>query len=113
MSKDNVLIAEFMNLESELLAKGLFQRKYKHSFSSHGFSDWASEEMLEFHSSWNWLMPVVEKIRETAGALSSQDPIEKQRAFLLFSLGITTPIKTVYIYAVNYIKYYNKANETN
>lgn len=58
----NKLCAEFLNLESKPLAKGLYQIQYKHSISRHGFSEWTNEEMLLFDSDWNWIMEVVEKI---------------------------------------------------
>ena len=51
---DNKLIAEFMqSIEDGLYLDGLY-------FHKGGYYD----TNMEFHTSWDWLMPVVEKIEE-------------------------------------------------
>lgn len=52
--KDNKLIAEFMGI------------RYEENKNSHE-SSWAYYEdcELEYHTSWDWLMPVVEKCYES------------------------------------------------
>ena len=52
---NNKLIAEFMGLQ---FSKGEY---YRPLFNS---GDWISEDELHYHTSWDWLMPVVEKIED-------------------------------------------------
>ena len=59
------------------------------------------------YKDWNKLMTVVKKIRETAHCVLATDSQEKKNAFLIFSLNITTPIETVFMYVCNYINWYN------
>ena len=48
---DNQIIAEFMGI------------RYAENRNSHKSSDYYYEDIeLEYHTSWDWLMPVVEKI---------------------------------------------------
>jgi len=48
----NKRIAEFMGLE---FSKGEYYRPIYNS------GDWISQDQLQYHTSWDWLMPVVEK----------------------------------------------------
>ena len=50
---DNKLIAEFMEFK---FSKGEYYRPLYNS------GDWIPEDELQFHESWDWLMPVVDKI---------------------------------------------------
>lgn len=51
----NKLIAEFMDIETTLHDCNVFYR----------FGCYLKDvSVLEYHSSWNWLMPVVEKIKQ-------------------------------------------------
>ena len=53
--KDNKMIAEFMQLPTEI-----FQPR---GIINYGIDDsWYEEHELSYHLSWDWLMPVVEKI---------------------------------------------------
>lgn len=59
---DNELIAEFMELPAQESEQDGF-RLYTHVDYDGG--DWAyGPDDLEYHKSWDWLMPVVEKIAE-------------------------------------------------
>ena len=50
--KENKLIAEFMGI------------RYEENKNSHESSEYYYEDCeLEYHTSWEWLMPVVERIR--------------------------------------------------
>ena len=49
--KNNKLIAEFMGLEN-----GLYH------FQNHDTDMYYTDSELKFHTSWDWLMPVVEEI---------------------------------------------------
>ena len=52
MKKENKLIAEFMGMEE---SNGEY---YKRIYNS---GDWIPLDELKFDTSWDWLMPVVEK----------------------------------------------------
>tara|TARA_R110000787_G_scaffold222206_1_gene330862 strand:+ start:455 stop:862 length:408 start_codon:yes stop_codon:yes gene_type:complete len=56
--EDNKLIAEFMELPTEVSKEGLlnyYHRKYNSG-------TWYEEHELSYEVSWEWLMPVVKKI---------------------------------------------------
>tara|TARA_R110002096_G_scaffold111202_3_gene242819 strand:- start:1778 stop:2071 length:294 start_codon:yes stop_codon:yes gene_type:complete len=54
MKEDNKLIADFMGLSMETTSSGT--PNYEHK----GF--WYGLHELQYHLSWNWLMPVVKRI---------------------------------------------------
>jgi len=56
--KDNKLIAEFMELPTEVFNSGNLNYYFK-EFNS---GTWYEEQELSYNISWDWLMPVVEKI---------------------------------------------------
>lgn len=62
---DNELIAEFMGAEIVEKTNGMFKRNERHfSFPiSHKMNVVLPEE-LKYDTSWDWLMPVVEKIEK-------------------------------------------------
>ena len=51
--KDNKLIAGFM---------GLKEHEGSYYLPLYNSGDWVPDVELEYHSSWDWLMPVVQKI---------------------------------------------------
>lgn len=95
----NTIIAEYMQLMK--FKNGMYDNPIKATLSLG----------LYYHTSWDWLMPVVEKIRSTAGVCINSDSKEKHFAFEIFGLNIVTPIETVYMYVINYIKWYNLNNK--
>ena len=56
--KNNELIAEFMELETKTFKSGILNYYYQGAFEG----NWFEKEELSYHTSWDWLMPVVEKI---------------------------------------------------
>jgi len=56
--ENNKLIAEFMELPTEVSKAGLLN--YYHREYNSG--TWYEEHELSYNVSWDWLMPVVEKI---------------------------------------------------
>ena len=55
--KDNKLIAEFMELKHK--NGDFFIPKTSRGYVG---GDWLSQEELQYHTSWDWLMPVIENI---------------------------------------------------
>ena len=102
-TEDNKLIAEFMGVDI-------------HEFVMNGGKKW------EYHSSWDWLMPVVEKIENIV------EPITKKKYNIRINQGFFTEIfvssgreddfrisksantrrEATYKAVVEFIKWYNK-----
>jgi hypothetical protein len=79
--KDNKLIAEFMGIE-------LDTESYRCG-SKMTYEDWlihSTQKNMRFHESWDWLMPVVEKIEEIA--IDDTNLIVKEHRFE-FDMGYT------------------------
>lgn len=108
----NKLIAEFMGGITSNMNNRIVQGYQNIWLPFHGICNWGTiktgnGKILLYHSSWDWLMPVVEKIKNISGAFINSDSQDEKFAYLIFSLSITTPIETVYIYVINFIKWYN------
>ena len=56
--KDNKLIAEFMELE----ASPKYNPK-EYYIKEYNSGEWYIPEEMQYHNSWDWLMPVVQKCR--------------------------------------------------
>ena len=90
VDKKNEIIAEFMGLNHE--------------------TDWLTPhfvyvsgqnmilEDMQFHSSWDWLMPVVQKIEQTFEGVPQE----------MFNISLYSDISEVYNAAVEFIKSFNK-----
>lgn len=117
--KDNRLIAEFMigawNLENLNMQCDNSYDLYSVSELSDVFAHIESDDLdakhfftpdeMLFHTSWDWLIPVVQKCFDT------QQPQEGQHYFINESL-LTMDIEVVYDRVVEFIKTYNdEANE--
>jgi hypothetical protein len=55
----NKLIAEFMGLPTEVFKSG----KVNYYFREFNSGSWYEEHELSYNVSWDWLMPVINKIR--------------------------------------------------
>jgi len=87
--KENKLIAEFMGMEH-------CYRPYDDGFMEVKENDSCVElEDLQYHTSWDWLMPVVHKIKSTSGQG-------------VFMMEIGLPIEHVYKRVVEFINEHNK-----
>ena len=89
--KDNKLIAEFMgrggtfNHDKTMICTGIYPD---------------TMTLMKYHTSWDWLMPAVQKCFDT------QQPEEGQHYFINESL-LTMDIGVVYDRVVEFIKTYN------
>lgn len=97
----NKLIAEFMNAK---------QDQYKQWFGHIGYMGTQVRD-FKYNSSWDWIMPVIEKITETI-----HNPTDeyyhalnhyKHNNYNLFDLGITSSLRAVHNYVVEFIKWHN------
>lgn len=103
--ENNKIIADFIGWE-----------KYSHDRYSNikNFKIYYCED-LKFHSDWNWLMEVVEKIESLNYTTDVQNIIGLGHYFRIYSAGadvITvrdydTKIKSVYRGCLEFIKWYN------
>lgn len=59
-TENNKLIAEFMQLQTAFNHKGI-KEYYQREYNS---GSWYQECELKYHTEWNWLMPVVDKIEK-------------------------------------------------
>ncbi len=88
MEKTNKLIAEFMQKGS--VGFGLYDYNGKHY----------KLYELKFHTSWDWLMPVVQKIEQDCQGVPQE----------LLNVSLYSNMKEVYNAVVEFIKEYNQNN---
>ena len=93
--KENKLIAEFMGMEHCYRPYGDGFMEVKENGSCVELED------LQYHESWNWLMPVVEKIEQVHEGVPQE----------LINLSLFSTIDEVYNAVVEFIKRYNEDNE--
>lgn len=119
----NKLIAEFMNIHFEIV-DGVCYPEGKHQweitllphldqYSIYGDKEHAWKKVnLKYHASWDWLMSVVEKIRDVSEEIGDEEGelyIKMQREeFLIFDLPLCTPIEEVWESAIEFITWYNQ-----
>ena len=106
MEKDNKLIAEFMGVNPTILGDEITYEMYGAIDCIEDGVDeqhFFLEEQLLFHTSWDWLMPVVKKCFDT------QHIEEGQHYFINWVVQEKTfDIDVVYAQIVEFIKDYNK-----
>ena len=64
MKNENKLVAEFMELPTEVLKSGILN----YYFKEYNSASWCEEHELSYNTSWDWLMPVVDKIESLRDA---------------------------------------------
>lgn len=103
----NKLIAEFMG--GKVREDGTVS-----GYSKMPIPKWAKREYnfdtlrvggYDYHTSWDWLMPVVGKIREYS---TSPAAFNKVTENILFNCSILAPINEVWIAVVSFIQFYNQ-----
>ena len=101
---NNKLIAEFMELKYK---RGAYYDEYNKEKVK-------QDSNLKFHSSWDWLMPVVEKIENinewVRVEITNNSIIITYMGYNKITHG-KTKIKTVYKAVVEFIKWYNKKED--
>lgn len=104
--ENNKLIAEFMEFP-----KVPREHELKFSYGIKGFAKLGLSETtpsgLRFHSDWNWLMGVVQKVESFSG---NKDVINWSRNnWSIFDLKLSSSkIETVYNAVVSFIEWYNE-----
>lgn len=115
MKTDNELIAEFMGFSKCVTDHDTF---WKENGEECTINSWDFHSLhLKFDTSWDWLMPVVEKIESlgyTVDIANSDYQIRKTgdtEAFI-FHYGPDRPkIKAVYEAVVEFIEWYNQQKQ--
>ena len=105
MEEQNRLIAEFMGIRSD-------DGKTSHESSEYYYEDCE----LEYHTSWDWLMPVVEKIEGlhyTVNISASMMYINGDNGIIVKPINIDkelglNKLDAVYRACVEFIKWYNE-----
>ena len=122
IEEKNRMIADFIGIHEIMLDE---ESKYDTDDISHllGFailpklSTISSDELL-FHTSWEWLMPVVEKIEgigycvEIATTLIGIRDTQHNKDFYIVGININhaTKLEATYKAVVQFIEWYNKTN---
>ena len=128
--ENNKIIAEFLDWEfddlSETFETPFLKLVEPQAFGDEQFSCKLQDFELEFHSDWNWLMSVVEKIEslsdeENNGKFFFEIYLDSAIIFsngdyvngLIEVMGQGSRINNVYQTCVEFIKWYNEQNKTN
>ncbi len=90
--KENKLIAEFMGMEN-----------YLYHFQGYDTDMYYTDSELKFHTSWDWLMPVVEKCMQTGDNTDEWDALYDA----LSTVNKTNTHEAV----VEFINQYNKTHD--
>ena len=91
--KDNKLIAEFMGLECE-------EERFPKEGNLYWIGgDWVNTWNMKYHTSWDWLMPVVQKVSSLCDEPCELDNMKHAL--------LTGDIESVYDDVVEFIKQYN------
>ena len=116
--QDNELIAEFMGFELHRTTphgKGFEVIKEEANMYRTNDKGWVHKDNLEFHSSWEWLMPVMEKIRGIWNTFEFDTP-ENDKAEDIFSFTkewfMSADIDSIYNAVVEFIKWYNQGQKS-
>ena len=118
MLEDNKIIAEFLDWEfddlSETFETPFLKLVDPHAFGDEQFSCKLQDFELEFHSDWNWLMLVVEKIESLGYRIEIVKHICRiylsNKETIIISENIPK-VEAVYNACVEFIKWYNNQNK--
>lgn len=108
--ENNRLIAEFMGFEMTHKINYI-PSKYPDCIKNHEHLKVDNEDNLPFHSDWNWLMLVVEKIESIGHKVVITNHICRIEILLMDDIVVSEDmpkIKAVYNACILFIKWYNK-----
>lgn len=114
---DNELIAEFMGfyITSEKPSVDGSQSRVWKSNSPPYFGGYRTPHLATFQTSWDWLMPVVEKVNMMEPSefnyhvdRMTQFRVEQGKIQML---SISSPMRIVYSAVVDFIKWYNQQSK--
>ena len=127
--ENNKIIAEFLDWEfddlSETFETPFLKLVEPQAFGDEQFSCKLQDFELEFHSDWNWLMSVVEKIEnlqdENNCAIYN---VQIEQSFteiidnhtsetIIYNIDADSKIEAVYNTVIEFIKWYNEQNKKN
>jgi len=127
--ENNKIIAEFLDWEfddlSETFETPFLKLVDPNAFGNEQYSCKLQDFELEFHSDWNWLMRVVEKIEnlqdENNCAIYN---VQIEQSFteiidnntyetIIYNIDADSKIEAVYNTVIEFIKWYNEQNKTN
>ena len=127
--ENNKIIAEFLDWEfddlSETFETPFLKLVEPQTFGDEQFSCKLQDFELEFHSDWNWLMRVVEKIEnlqdENNCAIYN---VQIEQSFteiidnhtsetIIYNIDADSKIEAVYDSCIEFIKWYNEQNKNN
>lgn len=113
INKNNKLIAEFMNDEAMLLKTAVNPNGVYHRMKS-GHQGY---EPLKYYESWDWVMPVVDKIdsmdyiveicNKQCRIYDFKNPLVQWKRNRLFPNVGETNLEATYKTIIEFIKYYN------
>lgn len=119
-TENNKLIAEFMKFDFSRFSNDGIIEFPNDSFFEFQYNTFTLEE-LKFHSDWNWLMEVVEKIEELEYTVNIyktpntgvnycevNEPTQSGERCKSFQHSRESKIQAVYIACVEFIKWYNQ-----
>ena len=131
IEENNKLIAEFMGFKYPTKKQSIENPRlgiiYDKSFHNKLFGEdpyeGLNDDDILFNTSWDWLMPVVEKIEELGistsidyfGGLNFCKMLGYKKPFIYFELDIhnKSKINAVYNSVLKFIKWYNNENKIN
>ena len=111
----NKLITEFMQVQNDF-SDTYYLPEFGHYFNSYGQIEWNDcfrSNELKYHSSWDWLKPVIDKIINSIG-IKTIDECNDEEWFQynrISRMYIGIEIKLAFHYVVEFIKWYNKNNK--
>lgn len=127
--ENNKIIAEFLDWEfddlSETFETPFLKLVEPQAFGDEQFSCKLQDFELDFHTDWNWLMSVVEKIEnlqdENNCAIYN---VQIEQSFteiidnhtsetIIYNIDADSKIEAVYNTVIEFIKWYTEQNKTN
>jgi hypothetical protein len=100
-TENNKLIAEFMGYKTYKM-NGYLNVEY--ADNNH-----RTIQDTHYHTSWDWLMPVVEKIQKLyEECMDYNNQMPEDYYYKVLDKGISTPREIIYKAVVEFIKQYNK-----